>query len=143
MIDRSLPEIGRQGARFAMVGAAATATHLALAGIAIWLLPDLNQYAANLTGFAAALWVSYFGHTHITFGKSGSFLRLLIVSCGGFIANNAILTALNATGFLSGYPAIVVAVTVVPAGVFLANKYWVFIGMAKTKDCYNGVSSHE
>lgn len=119
---------GFQGVRFGLVGGCATATHIIVAGAALWLIPELNVFIANLAGFLIAFWVSYFGHTHITFRKTGSVLKLLIVSCGGFIANNVILAALTQSGILTGFLAILVAVLAIPAGVFLASKYWVFTG---------------
>lgn len=111
--------------RFAIVGGAATATHLAVAGALSYLRTPQSVYRINVIAFIIAFLVSYLGHRYITFGKSGSVINFFIIALCGFALNNIILTCglwLGMNEFLS----IVIATVCVPVMTYLASSIWAF-----------------
>lgn len=111
--------------RFAIVGGAATVTHLAVAGVLSYLGIPQSAYRINVTAFIIAFVVSYLGHKYITFGKSGSVVKFFIIALCGFALNNIILTCglwLGGDAFLS----IAIATVCVPVITYLASSIWAF-----------------
>ena len=111
--------------RFAAVGAGATLVHIAVAGIVLSAAPSINAFMANAIAFAVAFFVSFFGHRHVTFGRSGSPLRFLLVAVGGFALNNLLVAGLL-TLSASKFTAILVATCAVPVITYLASRFWAF-----------------
>lgn len=111
---------------FALVGISATATHLGVAWLVLVLF-DSSVFVANAMAFAVAFFVSYIGHSRLTFtaGKS-SLHRFALVALGGFLLNNVLLGGLVFSGLLEGFFAIVAATLVVPFLVYLAARFWAF-----------------
>ena len=89
-----------QMGRFALVGGAATAVHLAVGGSAIGAgVPPL---VANAVAFVAAFAASFAGHYGFTFAGNGaafggSLARFLAVALLGFALNQGLLSALLAS----------------------------------------------
>ena len=121
---RGVPEAGR----FALVGAAATATHLAVGLSLIWVgVPPL---AANPLAFAAAFGVSFDGHRRWTFAKATtpirrSLPRFGVVALAGLALNEAALSALLATG-TAPMAALAIAVSLAAASTYVLSRAWAF-----------------
>lgn len=126
MTERS---ITHQGLLFALIGLAATAVHVAIA-FAVREAIDATALQANFAGYCAAVSVSYFGNARWTFRSDGlraaQFVRFLVLSVSGLIANEAIIYLLVER---LGWPfggGLVVVVIVVPVLSFLAARAWAF-----------------
>jgi len=116
--------------RFGAVGAAASATHVAVALILIEQV-GLPIMTANGLAFAVAVLLSYIGNHSWTFVRAGNherhLPRFIAVSLAGFALNQAIVFA---TVRLAGFPylvGILVVIVVVPALTFLLSRSWAFI----------------
>jgi putative flippase GtrA len=116
---------GARPLRFALVGLAATFTHVGLAWLILRAEPQANPYLVNCLAYAVGFFVSYFGHRYLTFNTSGSMARFLLVAIGGFAINNLLVTALLAAS-ASSFVAILVATAVVPVLTYVASALWVF-----------------
>ena len=111
--------------RFALVGLAATFTHVGLAWLILRMEPLANPYAVNCLAYAVGFFVSYFGHRYLTFGTTGSIARFLLVATSGFALNNLLVAALLAAS-ASSFLAILVATAIVPVLTYVASSLWVF-----------------
>ena len=114
-----------QVVRFAIVGAAATVTHIAVATAILVIVPAVHPVAANLTAFLAALPVSFIGHSRFTFGTRGSLPKYLMTVATGVSANNLALVCL----LLGGVPEIAAVCAAALTGslvVYRAAKTWAF-----------------
>ncbi len=120
----SLAKSAGRPLRFALVGAAATLVHMAVATLLLGLC-SWPAYPANLGAFLVAFGVSYLGHRHITFARAGSPWRFLLVALAGFGLNNLLLTGLLAWGVPPLY-ALVAATALVPVFSYLLSSLWVF-----------------
>lgn len=112
--------------RFLVVGGIATATHLLVASLVLTIYPALSPYAANSVAFFVAFMVSFYGHRYITFKTRGSKSRFLIVSIGGFLGNNAILTVCLKLLAINALASVVIATACVPILTYLASLLWAF-----------------
>jgi putative flippase GtrA len=115
--------------RFGVVGVAATLVHLGTLRLGVERA-GIAPAVANGIAFATAVSVTYFGQALWVFRRfdhSLSRLRRFAVSVvGGLIANVGIMAfAVQLLGlhYLVGFAA---ALTLVPAGTFIVNKFWVF-----------------
>ena len=121
---RGLPEVGR----FALVGAAATGTHLAVGlGLIAVGVPPL---AANPLAFAAAFGVSFAGHRGWTFAQAAAPIRRALprfgaVALGGLALNEAVLAALLAAG-TTPMAAFAIAVSLAAASTYVLLRAWAF-----------------
>jgi len=113
--------------RFGLVGVAATAVHVLVAG-AVLKWSNHAVFAANLIGFLVAFQVSFFGHRYITFQTRGHWRRFIAIALLGFLLNNSILAGLVVGAWLDGWPAIVFSTLCVPAVMYLLLRGWVFAG---------------
>ena len=116
-------------ARFAIVGALATAIHV---GVTVGLIEAFGWRAiwASLLAFCAAIGVSYVGHHAWTFGVTGNHSRHLprfvVVSVAGLGLNQAIVFIV-VDGLRWHYSlAITAVVLIVPAFGFIASRNWAF-----------------
>lgn len=126
-----LHPLARQGAAFLVVGAAATATHVAVALLAR-AGAGAGPLAANFAGYAAAVMVSYLGNARFTFAAAvmhgPQLLRFVVVSLGGLALNQAITWLLVTRLGLPFIVGLAVVVTTVPVLTFLAARLWAFRG---------------
>lgn len=118
-----------QLARFAGVGGLATLVHICTALVAYEFLSFENLWA-NLTGFGAAVFVSYFGHARFTFQADAvhkeQFPRFLFVALVGLATSSAVVWLTNdKLGHSFGLSMLLVAVAV-PLVSFFAMKFFVF-----------------
>ena len=121
---RPVPEVGR----FALVGAAATAMHLAVGLTAI--AAGMPPLAANPLAFAVAFAVSFAGHCGWTFASAGvpvgrALPRYGLVALAGLALNEAVLAALLALG-AAPMGAFAAAVTVAAASTYVLSRAWAF-----------------
>lgn len=115
--------------RFGAVGAAATATHYAVA-LAVHLV--LSPYLANAAGYACALGVSYLGHQRVTFRLDRDaiqhrrqFPRFVVASLGALAVSQGALGALRALA-IPAQVALIAAVVTVPPVTYGLSRAWVF-----------------
>jgi putative flippase GtrA len=122
-------ETVRQGGVFLIVGLAATAVH-AVAALVARELGGLTPIAATTTGYLCAVGVSYLGNARFTFGRpvlhGAQFVRFLVVSLIGFMANLAITHTLSDRLHWPFLATLGVIVVVIPALSFTASKVWAF-----------------
>ncbi|MEM9138355.1 MAG: GtrA family protein [Pseudomonadota bacterium] len=121
--------VWKQGARFGVVGIAATLIHLGGAWSANrWL--DLSEYMANSAGFALAFAVSYLGHFYWTFQAQSrhrqSLGRFLAVALTGFALSNLIVWAVVAQAGQPFEAALAVILLIVPGSSWLVSRLWAF-----------------
>lgn len=119
----------RQVARFAVVGGAATATHLSV-GLLLAEHLAVAPFWANFAAFSAAVFVSYFGNLMWTFDMAaagvGRLPRFVVVALCGLAANQAIVfAAVNMAGW-NYRVALAIVLLVVPVLTYLASRQWVF-----------------
>lgn len=119
----------RQMARFAVVGAAATATHVSV-GLVLAEGLGLAPIWANLSAFATAVLVSYSGNLIWTFGMAddgfGRLPRFCALALCGLVANQTIVFAAVDLAGWTYRVALIVVVLVVPVLTYLASCRWVF-----------------
>lgn len=94
------------------------------------LLEGYSPYQANIIAFTLAFGVSYLGHFYVTFGgkarHASAFYRFAIISVGGFLLNNAVLTTLLEAFHLPASLALAAAILIVPLAVYVASHHWGF-----------------
>ena len=124
-----LPQI-RQFLFFGLVGASSTAVHYL---VALALSQIIPLWTANPLGFACAFFVSYFGHSYLTFrlekvqrSHKERIPRFALVAFSGFCLTQGIIIALSHYTHLPNWLILAVALGVVPVLTFIAAKFWVF-----------------
>jgi putative flippase GtrA len=119
----------RQAARFAVVGRAATATHLCV-GLLLAENLGLAPFRANLCAFAAAVLVSYSGNLVWTFGMAsegiGRLPRFAALALCGLAVNQAIVFAAVTMAGWNYRVALAIVLLVVPTLTYLGSRQWVF-----------------
>jgi len=126
MNDRPLVQ---QVPLFAVVGVAATATHVA-AALAARELAHLSPLAANLVGYLCAVGVSYLGNARFTFRRAvwhgPQFVRFVGVSLIGLALTQGLTWLLvEQLDWPFGAGLAIVAVAV-PALSFVLQRIWAF-----------------
>jgi len=117
-----------QPIRFAIIGAAATVTHLAVGlGTIATGVPPL---AANPVAFAVAFGVSFVGHRAWTFANTGvpvrqALPRFAAVALGGLALNEAALAALLNWG-IAPTTAFALAVALAAVSTYVLSRAWAF-----------------
>jgi putative flippase GtrA len=112
-------------ARFAVIGALATVTHLGTAALVLhWC--TCSVLIVNFIAFVCAFQVSFFGHRYVTFRKQGRLQRFIITTALGFIINTSILSLLVVTHLADGLIAIIISTFCVPFVVYLLLRFWAF-----------------
>jgi putative flippase GtrA len=120
-------QLFRQGSRFIVAGALATAIH-AVVAIAFMQFVAPSPTLANGCAFAVATMFSYIGNTLWSFSsliRARTFLRFLAVSAGGCLLAMGVAGAADRAGwnYLVG---ILLVVCVVPPVTFVAHRYWTY-----------------
>jgi len=123
-----------QGAKFGLVGLAATGVHIAVFVLCIELA-GMRPFLANFPAFAVAVLVGFAGHFSWTFrdqargaGRpaTASLARFLATALLGLVLNSLVVYGVvDLLGLAYGYAAVLMA-TAVPATVFLVSKFWAF-----------------
>ena len=117
-----------QLARFAIVGVAATMTHVAVALLATYqfALPPLQ---ANLAGFALAVGVSFQGHLRVTFRVKNPqryhLYRFLVLSVTT-LAISSLITAIGTRNGADMRLVMVFVALIVPISSFFVARLWAF-----------------
>lgn len=114
---------------FAIVGAAATLTHV-VAALAARELAGLSPMGANLVGYLAAVGVSYLGNARFTFRRAvlhgPQFARFVVVSLLGLALTQGLtwlLVERLGWSFSAGLAVVAIAV---PALSFVLQRLWAF-----------------
>ena len=120
----------KQVAKFATIGAGATALHVASALL-------FNSYAgfsalqANFLAFLVASAFTFCGNYYWTFSQSGKIAatipRFVVLSVGCFAVNQTIVYVVTSLAHLPLWVAMIPVVAVIPAFSFWASKTKVFI----------------
>jgi putative flippase GtrA len=120
----------RQAATFGAVGAAATATHVVVA-LALHQYGGMSPLSANVGGYTAAVLISYFGNSVLTFRKPAAngrqFGRFVVVSLAALALNQLLVFLLTETLRLPFAIALVPVVVIVPIFTFVLSKLWAFV----------------
>jgi len=124
-----LPAVVREVNWFAAVGLAATAINYAGALAAQHAL-RLEAMPAGVVGYAAAVGVSYFGNSLLTFRRPAlhgpQFARFAVISLAGLAINlGMVFAGVHALGWPL-WRALIPVVIVVPASTFVMSKFWAF-----------------
>ncbi|MBI3148131.1 MAG: GtrA family protein [Betaproteobacteria bacterium] len=121
----------RQGLKFGLVGAAATATHFLVMLFLVEVL-RLDPVLATFPAFGIAFLVSYTGHFIWTFRARGPHQRYLLkyfgVALGGLAANAAIMYGAVHLLHWSYLVGLAIAIVLVPLLTFSAARLLVFRG---------------
>jgi putative flippase GtrA len=126
----------RQVAKFATIGAGATALHVASA-----LLFNsgfgFSALQANFLAFLVASAFTFVGNFFWTFARSGTFTstipRFVVLSSGCFVVNQAIVYGVTSVMHMPLWVAMVPVVAVIPAFSFWASKTKVFVSQASSR----------
>lgn len=126
MNDRPLVQ---QVPLFAVVGAAATLTHVVVA-LAARQAGGLAPMEANFAGYLAAVGVSYVGNARLTFRRRAlhgpQFLRFVVVSLAGLAVTQGLTWALAQRLGWPFWGALCVVAVVTPATTFALSRAWAF-----------------
>jgi putative flippase GtrA len=114
---------------FAIVGAAATATHI-VAALGARELAGLSPLSANFVGYLCAVGLSYLGNARFTFRRAvlhgPQFVRFVVVSLAGLALTQGLTWLLVEQlrwPFWAGLGVVAVAV---PALSFVLQRIWAF-----------------
>ncbi|NJS39251.1 MAG: GtrA family protein [Rhodobacteraceae bacterium] len=115
--------------RFAGVGGLATAVHV-LVALAVQAAFPVSDQGANLSGFAAAVLLSYLGHARFTFAVTSQsvpqFMRFFSLSCLSLGISSLTVWLITAKLGFSFIVAMVAVSVVVPIASYLVMRFWVF-----------------
>lgn len=116
-----------QFAKFGVVGIVATLLHVAVYALLIESA-EFPAQAANVTGFVAAVLVSFAGHTRWTFDKSGSgvFIKFFITAVTGIGLNSAAVHIIIEWLTAPYFYAIPFMIFITPPATFMISKFWAF-----------------
>lgn len=114
---------------FALVGAAATATHVAGA-LGARELAGASPLMANFAGYLLAVGVSYLGNARLTFRRAvwrgPQFARFLVVSLLGLLLTQALTWLLVQRLGWPFWAGLAVVAVAVPAMSFVLSRAWAF-----------------
>lgn len=116
--------------RFGVIGAVATAAHLAVA-VSLVQGAAFDPIVANLCAFAVAFVLSFFGHHMWTFAESRvprrvAMARFFTIALGAFALNNAVLVWLLRSGLIGPVAALIVAILIIPVASYVGARLWAF-----------------
>jgi putative flippase GtrA len=122
-----MPTVARQLPRFAVVGAAATLVHVAVATL-LHDLAGLSPLTSNGGGFAASVSISYLGNLRWTFGRDCDHAfyapRFLLAALFGFVVGQAAMQLSTAGLGLPFKAALAAVALLVPVMNFIIARYW-------------------
>ena len=128
-----------QIARFAVVGVAATLTHVVVA-LLVTTMTGLAPLLANLAGFGVAVFVSFWGHLRVTFRVSDPqpqhLFRFIVLSLVSLVVSSLITALCTRAGGGMGL-AMGLVTLIVPGASFLAARLWAFTNITGLR---NGIS---
>jgi len=124
-----LPAVVRELNLFAVIGVTATAINY-VAALAAQHMLQLGPLPAGVVGYAAAVGVSYFGNSLITFRRPAmhgpQFARFAAISLVGLAINlGLVFVGAHALGWPL-WKALIPVVLIVPASTFVMAKFWAF-----------------
>lgn len=111
--------------RFAVIGGAATAAHLAAAALVVYSFPSIQIFNANALAFLFAVVVSFVGHSVFTFRTRGSLSKFLATALIGLLCNNIVAYGvlwLTSNKLLS----VAIGTCAAPVVVYILSALWVF-----------------
>jgi putative flippase GtrA len=124
-----MPTVVHRFARFAVVGAIATATHAAVFTIAIEIF-HIEPVTANALAFIIAMLTGYALNRRWTFGKNGTaharLWRYAVAALLVLALNSAIMYAVVHIADWSAYVGLLLSILLAPPVSFALNQYWVF-----------------
>lgn len=124
-----MTDLRRQVPLFAIVGAAATLTHVA-AALAARELAGLSPLVANFVGYACAVGVSYLGNARFTFRRAvlhgPQFARFVVVSLMGLALTQGLTWLLVEQAGWPFWAGLAVVAVAVPALSFVMQRVWAF-----------------
>jgi len=124
-----MPSVLRRFARFAVVGALATAVHVAVFTVAVEFA-NTEPVTANALAFVAAVLVGYVLNRHWTFGAGeethARLWRYTIAALAVLALNSAIMFAVAHVAHWSPYIGLALSIMLAPPISFALNQYWVF-----------------
>jgi putative flippase GtrA len=124
-----MPSVLHRFARFAVVGAIATAIHAAVFTIAIEFV-QMEAVAANALAFVVALLTGYALNRRWTFVAHGAeharLWRYAIAALVVLALNSTIMFAVVHVAHWSPYVGLAVSIVLAPPVSFALNQYWVF-----------------
>ncbi len=124
-----LPALIREINLFALVGVAATAINY-VGALAAQHLLGLAPLAAGVVGYAAAVGVSYFGNSLMTFRRPAlhgpQFVRFAVISLVGLAINLGLVFVGTHALAWPLWKALIPVVLIVPAATFVMSKFWAF-----------------
>jgi len=122
-------ELRRQVPLFAIVGVAATLTHV-IAALAAREIAGLSPLAANFVGYACAVGVSYLGNARFTFRRAvlhgPQFVRFIVVSLAGLALTQGLTWLLVEQAGWPFWAGLAVVAAAVPALSFVMQRVWAF-----------------
>ena len=119
--------------RFGLVGGVAALVNMLI----VWLLVSkvffLSPLEANVFAFLIAFWVSYFGHSRLTFNHveheaAHAVPRFFIVATLSFILNEGLYFLLLRLTTLPYLWALFLVLAIVPIFTFVFSRFWAFRG---------------
>lgn len=119
-----------QGLQFILVGGAAAATHLAVAGLLV-AGAGVPPLAANVLAFLVAFVVSYQGHALLTFASAKArgpavVARYFAVACLSFAVNELLYYLALHRLHWHWFWSLAGVLVLVAVGTFMLSKFWAF-----------------
>ncbi|WP_447893768.1 GtrA family protein [Vreelandella sp. GE22] len=121
-----------QALRFIAVGATATVTHMLVATLLYAAMNGRAIAVINFLAWLTAFGVSFWGHQRVTFKRSTTFGRFLLMSLSGLAINYALLGALLLTP-LPPLLAMLSAIAVAAMSTYILAKYHTFAEATERK----------
>jgi putative flippase GtrA len=124
-----LPAVVREINLFVVVGVTSTAINY-VGALAAQHLLGLGPLLAGVAGYAAAVGVSYFGNSLLTFRRPAmhgpQFARFAAISLVGLAINLGLVFFGTHTMGWPLWKALIPVVLIVPAATFVMSKFWAF-----------------
>lgn len=112
--------------RFVLVGGLATLVDLCVT-VALLYLTTLHENVITTLAFMVAFFVSFFGHSKVTFQRSGNIFKFFALALSMLVLRN-VLVFLLVTYVMRGLVPIVFSMVVVTGITFIISKKFVFKG---------------
>lgn len=125
----NLSPAARQVVTFALVGGAATGTHV-VAALAAHEIGGLAPLSANFVGYTSAVMVSYLGNAYLTFKRPAlhgpQFIKFIVVSLMALALNQLIVYYCTHIMDWRFAWALIPTVVLVPLFTFIMSRLWAF-----------------